>query len=87
MLFNQSAKEDFSSMISLTCMQSGAYHEVTRSLIEMGISRECAIYLYEHIFRDITLEKNNLKECLKHILRNKINEFPFWIKVQLEFLT
>lgn len=75
-----------SESMFLTCMQSGAYHDVTKSLIEMGVPRECAIYLYEHIFKDIRFGENNLKESIKNTLKSKINELPYWIKVQLEFL-
>ena len=76
-----------SESIFLTCMQSGAYHDITRSLIEIGVPRECAIYLYEHIFKDIRFGENDLKESIKNTLKSKINELPYWIKVQLEFLT
>lgn len=70
----------------LTCMQSGACNDISKKLIEIGIPRECAIFLYNSLFCKIKIEKDNLEKNIRNILKEKINTMPYWIKVQLEFL-
>ncbi len=73
----------------LTCMQAGAFSNIVRCMIEMGIPRETALFLYEELFKekDCT-EEDKLK--LDRIIREKVqqgyNELPYWIRVQLDFL-
>ena len=73
----------------LTCMQAGAFSNIVRCMIEMGIPRETALFLYEELFKekDCT-EEDKLK--LDRIVREKVqqgyNELPYWIRVQLDFL-
>lgn len=71
----------------ITCMQSGAYNDISKTLIEMGVPRECAIYLSKTLFNNIKLEKDNFKENIRNILKNKIASLPYWIQVQLDFLS
>lgn len=71
----------------ITCMQSGAYNNISKTLIEMGVPRECAIYLSKTLFNNIKLEQDNFKENIRDILKNKIAFLPYWIQVQLDFLS
>ena len=73
----------------LTCMQAGAFSNVVRSMIEMGIPRETALFLYEKLFeKKDCVEENKLE--LDRIVREKVqrwySELPYWIQVQLAFL-
>ena len=73
----------------LICMQLGATDIVTRSLIEMGIPRETAIFLKENIFcgKDFKVDKDeNLETIIRKVLKEKYLQLPYWIQVQLEFL-
>lgn len=73
----------------LSCMQAGAYNKISKTLISIGIPRECALYLNDRLFKeydstnkdDITIE-----EDIRNILSSKMHELPYWIQVQLEFL-
>ena len=73
----------------LTCMQAGAFSNIVRCMIEMGIPRETALFLYEELFdeKDCS-EEDKLK--LDKIVREKVqqgySELPYWIRVQLDFL-
>ena len=70
----------------LICMQAGAVHPITRKMVELGIPRETAIYLYQIIYSDKKdIENIEEKDIRKNILE-KFNEFPYWIRVQLDFL-
>ena len=74
----------------LTCMQLGAFDQLTRCMIEMGIPRETALFLYKKIFagNDLKDIKNGLE--IEKIVRNRIKEsyyeLPYWIRVQVDFL-
>lgn len=70
----------------LTCMQAGAYNDIAKTLIEMGVPRECAIHLNKTLFNGVKIEKNNAKENIRNILKKQIDTLPYWIKVQLDFL-
>lgn len=72
--------------IFLECMQSGAYNDISRTLIEIGVPRECALYLNKSIFYQMDMERNNLKENIRNILKSKFDTLPYWIKIQLEFI-
>lgn len=73
----------------LTCMQAGAFSNVVRCMIEMGIPRETALYLYEELFEEKDCTEEDKRE-LDRIVREKVqqgyNELPYWIRVQLDFL-
>ncbi len=75
--------------VFLPCMQSGAYNKVTKLLIEIGVPRECAIYLNNSLF--CSYDSNNkadeeIESDIRKILKNNITMLPYWISVQLEFL-
>lgn len=73
----------------LTCMQAGAFSNIVRCMIEMGIPRETALYLYEELFEEKDCTEEDKLE-LDRIVREKVqqgyNELPYWIRVQLDFL-
>lgn len=70
-------------------MQAGAYKKVSRTLIEIGVPRECALYLNDQLFTDYDFKDKtdaDVEEEIRSVLISKKNELPYWIKVQLEFL-
>jgi hypothetical protein len=73
----------------LTCMQAGALCNTIRCMIEMGIPRETALYLFDEVFNKKDYERENKTE-LENEIRKKIKEkyiqLPYWIRTQLEFL-
>lgn len=73
----------------LTCMQSGAFSNTARCMIEMGIPRETALYLFDNIFEEKECNKEEKIELEKEI-RKKIKDnyavLPYWIRGQLDFL-
>lgn len=73
----------------LKCMQVGAFGVVERCMIEMGVPRESALYLYKEIFDEKEIKVENRLE-LEQIIREKIRleykNIPYWIQVQLDFL-
>lgn len=75
--------------IFLTCMQSGAVNEQIKTMIELGIPRETALYLYEVAFkgkREGSDKKENLEQKIRDRLENIIETLPYWVQVQLDFL-
>ena len=73
----------------LTSIQAGAYNKISRMLIEIGIPRECALYLYEILFKEYDCKNKSDEEIeldARNILRTNMVNLPYWIKVQLEFL-
>lgn len=78
-----------SESVFLSCMQAGAYKKVSRTLIEIGVPRECALYLNDQLFTDYDFKDKtdaDVEEEIRSVLISKKNELPYWIKVQLEFL-
>lgn len=75
--------------IFLTCMQTGATNRQIITMIELGIPRETALYLYEVVFKE-RQEWSNKKDIseqeIRDCLKNVIETLPYWIRVQLEFL-
>lgn len=73
----------------LTCMQAGAFSNTVRGMIEMGIPRETALYLYKELFGEKECKEESRLE-LEQIIRTKIQQqhkkLPYWIQVQLDFL-
>ena len=70
-------------------MQSGAYSKISRIMIEMGVPRECAIYLKEELFSNFDANENNdeqLEEKIRKILIENKTTLPYWISIQLNFL-
>jgi len=75
--------------VFLSCMQAGAYNKVSKTLIEIGVPRECALYLNEELFKDyIAKDKSDeqIENEVRQILISKKDELPYWISIQLEFL-
>jgi hypothetical protein len=73
----------------LTCMQAGAFSSTTRCMIEMGIPRETALYLFGVIFgkQECNLEeKVELEMKIRERIKLNYKELPYWIQVQLDFL-
>ena len=75
--------------VFLSCMQAGAYNKVSKTLIEIGVPRECALYLNEELFNEyIAKDKSDeqIENEVRQTLISKKDELPYWISVQLEFL-
>ena len=75
--------------IFLTCMQAGAVKEEIKLMIELGIPRETALYLYEVGFKGSEEElpqNENMEQIIRTRLRTIIDTLPYWVKVQLDFL-
>ena len=73
----------------LTCMQSGAFNNVVRCMIEMGIPRETALFLFEKIFAEEDNKEGSrieLERTIREMVQKKYNELPYWIQVQLDFI-
>lgn len=73
----------------LTCMQLGAFNTMERCMIEMGIPRETALWLFKekHIGKDLQGgNKLELERDIRKKVRENYRQFPYWIQIQLEFL-
>ena len=51
----------------LTSMQSGAYNDISKKLIELGVPRECALFLNTSILK--------MKNFLKILLKKTLEQF------------
>ena len=75
--------------VFLSCMQTGAYNRISKTLIEIGVPRECALFLNNILFED-SISKDNSDEEIEEIIRARLSkrkkELPYWINAQLEFL-
>ena len=72
--------------IFLNCMQSGACNDVLMKLIELGIPRECALSLYDNIFKGKKLSDDAIEDEIRTILKDNYQTLPYWTQVQLQFL-
>lgn len=75
--------------VFLSCLQAGAYNKVSRTLIEIGVPRECALYLNNELFKDYDLKDksdSDIEFDIRNILILNKNNLPYWVKVQLDFL-
>lgn len=75
--------------VFLTCMQSGAMNNVTKKLIELGVPRETALYIYRGFFKERKIDTNDdleLEKNIRDLLFEQYGNMPRWIKCQLEFL-
>lgn len=75
--------------IFLSCMQSGAFNTATKCMIEMGIARETAMYLYKEYFMNIdysAMKKTEIEVSIREKIRVFYNQLPYWIQVQVAFL-
>ena len=73
----------------LKCMHVGAFSVVERCIVEMGIPRESALFLYKEIFDEKEIKVENRLE-FEQIIIEKIpleyKNIPYWIQAQLNFL-
>jgi hypothetical protein len=67
----------------ITFLESGAYMPITRKLIEIGIPRETAIYLYDSYFSNSKIEGESAYDTITNVIKNSISQMPYWIQVQL----
>ena len=75
--------------IFLTCIQSGATTETIKMMIELGIPRETALYLYDEVFTGKQKEcddEEDLEQKIRNQLQKSFNDLPYWVQVQLDFL-
>ena len=75
--------------IFLLCLQTGAYRKATRRMIEMGIPRETALYIFDKYIPHINLDDKTdveIEEFIKENINKAYNKIPYWIRVQLDFL-
>ncbi|MCQ2470411.1 MAG: DEAD/DEAH box helicase [Clostridia bacterium] len=75
--------------VFLSCMQAGACNKISRMLIEMGVPRECAIYLNNRLFKNFDFTDktdDDIDTEIRKILIDNKDSLPYWIKVQLNFL-
>lgn len=68
----------------LRFIEAGAYHPVTRKLIEYSIPRETAIYLRAEYLKDIK-EKDGMSKIVSTIKGN-VSKMDYWNRIQLEAL-
>lgn len=79
-------KDPESSFIS--CMQAGAYNQVSKIMIEMGTPRECALELNKLLFQNFDCNNKTDEEIkldIRSILKTNKNILPYWIGAQLIF--
>lgn len=73
----------------LKCMHVGAFSVVERCIVEMGIPRESALFLYKEIFDEKEIKVENRLE-FEQIIIEKIpleyKNIPYWQQAQLNFL-
>lgn len=73
----------------LTCMQAGACNIISRTMIEMGIARETALYLFDEYFKKVNCSNKNkidTEDIIRRIIKENYVSMPYWIRVQLDFL-
>jgi len=74
--------------VFLKCFQSGAFYKIPRHMIEMGIPRETALWLYKDIFEEVNIQSQigMEVECfIREKIKMKYKTLPYWIRVQLDF--
>lgn len=80
-------KNPVSNMLS--SMQAGASDILTRRMIEKGVPRETAILLMDKYFttaEKMILDSDVVERKLREAIKNHYEEYPYWVKIQLEFL-
>ena len=70
----------------LNCMQSGACIDILKKLVELGIPRECALSLYDIIFKGKNLSNDIIEDEIRKLLKDNYLNLPYWVQVQLQFL-
>jgi len=69
----------------LTFLEAGAFQPVTRKLIEIGVPRESAIYLFNRYFQGFDTSEN-IYESIQQTLLKHQREIPLWTRIQLTSL-
>ena len=67
----------------ITFLEAGANMPITRKLIEIGIPRETAIYLYDNIFGTLQMTSDDIYSSIITTITNNRDKIPFWVRVQL----
>ena len=67
----------------ITFLESGANMPITRKLIEIGIPRETAIFLFDHYFSTMQFSPEDVYSRIIAKIRANQRDMPFWIEVQL----
>ena len=71
----------------LSSIQTGAVQSEIRHMIEMGIPRETAIFLYEEIFKCVSKKDGELDvNAIRNIIKSSYSILPYWIQVQVKYL-
>lgn len=70
----------------ITFLESGANMPIARKLIEIGVPRETAIYLYDNYFSTMRILPEDVYSTIATTIRNNQAGIPFWMKVQLPML-
>lgn len=70
----------------LSSLQVGANIPGIRHMIEIGIPRETAIYLYERYCFSEDGEKEIDEKIIRGMIKDKYDELPYWIQVQVNYL-
>ena len=73
----------------LSCIQNGSYKKTTRKMIEIGVPRETAIYINEKLFKNFKVDNSEdiiIEDTIRKSIRERFDELPYWIKIQLEFM-
>ena len=67
----------------------GATTETIKMMIELGIPRETALYLYDEVFtgkQTVGDDEEDLESQIRDQLQKSFNDLPYCVQVQLEFL-
>lgn len=58
-------------------------------MIEIGVPRETAIYINEKLFKNFKVDNSEdiiIEDTIRKSIRERFDELPYWIKIQLEFM-
>ncbi len=69
----------------LSSLQSGAMNAHIIEMIDLGIPRETALFVYKEL-EDSFNKTGATGQNVKSIIKNNMSRFPYWVKVQLRFL-
>ena len=73
----------------ISCMQTGAFNQVSKVMIEIGVPRECALYIKENYINNLDVNNKSDDEIEFEIRKELVNnkeKMPYWIGAQLNFL-
>ncbi|MCI5720917.1 MAG: hypothetical protein MR328_00395, partial [Firmicutes bacterium] len=69
----------------LSSLQSGAMNAHIIEMIDLGIPRETALFVYKELEESFN-KTGATGQNVKSIIKNNMSRFPYWVKVQLRFL-